>query len=744
MSPADGESAEPDYPWRRLSSEAPAGARLPYTDKPRKDLLSLLRQPPKRVLDLGCAAGATGLFLKERFAGVWVAGIEAHRPSAEIARQRLDLVLDHPLEAIDFAANGLGPGSIDTLILGDVLEHLYDPWTALLRLRDLLSPDAQVLASIPNIQHHSILEAVAQGDFTYQPEGLLDITHIRFFTRAGVQRLFEETGYALEQMRRIYQRSSMGLRASGNDEGIDLGQLRIRGVNAAQLDDLRTYQFLIRARRTEPQVATSGATRHLPAAANAPKSAVGPATDDERTHGKTGRLCVFAGYSAKGVVERYVLRYLRALKQVCDLIVYVADNRLSAAERAKLDALADYVIAERHGEYDFGSYKRGIAMLREHGLLRNRELILCNDSCYGPIRGFGDIFTVMQANAYDFWGLTKSQSICPHLQSFFMVFSSRVVASDAFLAFFQAVQRQQSFRQVVLQYETRLTSTLQEAGFTWDAYINEQHREVVLRKKLHTNITVFPLFLLRLGAELVKVKALYRPEDNLDGVIETVEYLKTTHREVYKDILDHGLCRNFIAPQPQSFSIIVYLYNRGDAIVDSLQPVFRQISKDDEVILIDDASTDDSAQVIATRFAEELASGQLVYIKCIETGGAASTRNIGLKKSSKKWIVYLDAGTVWRNHFLRIYRAAIAANPEAFCFYAKSFHRGSGRRMGSAFDYARLRGASYIDLGTFVHKRVSDCPPHSVGETRDADWSFILEFTGVRKPVFVQVTTLLC
>src|SRR5204863_1150032 len=102
--------------------------------------------------------------------------------------------------AVEPDALGLpGPGAeagpvVDCLVCGDVLEHMADPWGVLARLSRWVRDGGQVLACIPNVQHYSVLVDLLRGRWEYREEGLLDRTHLRFFTFAGVQDLFTRAG----------------------------------------------------------------------------------------------------------------------------------------------------------------------------------------------------------------------------------------------------------------------------------------------------------------------------------------------------------------------------------------------------------------------------------------------------------------------------------------------------------------------------------------------------------------------
>ena len=118
------------------------------------------------------------------------------------------------------------------------------------------------------------------------------------------------------------------------------------------------------------------------------------------------RLCVFAHWDRDNIIDEYVIYYLKALREVCQTIIFVSDSDLDPNELTKLNEVADYKIAQRHGEYDFGSYKRGFLLAKEKALDFD-ELIFANDSCYGPLFPLKPIFDKMATQKCDFWGMTE-------------------------------------------------------------------------------------------------------------------------------------------------------------------------------------------------------------------------------------------------------------------------------------------------------------------------------------------------
>ena len=156
-----------------------------------------LVQPGSRVLEFGCATGYMSQTLHDRL-GATVVGVELNAEAAQLAAVHLDRLLVGDAEELDLEAE-LGGDRFDAILFADVLEHLRDPAALLRRVRPLVAEGGVVIASIPNIAHASVRLALLGGSFQYREEGLLDAGHLRFFTREGVQDLFESSGYLITQ-----------------------------------------------------------------------------------------------------------------------------------------------------------------------------------------------------------------------------------------------------------------------------------------------------------------------------------------------------------------------------------------------------------------------------------------------------------------------------------------------------------------------------------------------------------------
>jgi 2-polyprenyl-3-methyl-5-hydroxy-6-metoxy-1,4-benzoquinol methylase len=182
-----------------------------YGARSRADVIALLDPPLGDVLDVGCAEGVNADALRAAGASR-VCGIELDERFAVSARSRLDEVVTGSVED-DLPWE---PGSFETVLCYDVLEHLRDPWTVLGRLHALLRPGGRVHVALPNARHTSLwIPLVRHGRFAYAPEGVLDVTHLRFFARRDAEDLVRGAGFevtAVEHQRPDTRHGRLALR----------------------------------------------------------------------------------------------------------------------------------------------------------------------------------------------------------------------------------------------------------------------------------------------------------------------------------------------------------------------------------------------------------------------------------------------------------------------------------------------------------------------------------------------------
>ena len=165
---------------------------MSYFAHKRSALVGLVGGSGQTILELGCASGSVALQLLESGAALVVDGVELNETAAAEASKHMRDVHCADLNVFDLDALA---SDYDVLIAADVLEHLVDPWLVLERAVRRVRPGGRIVASLPNVRYHKVLTAlVLRGDFRYADSGVLDRTHLRFFTRKTIAELFEEVG----------------------------------------------------------------------------------------------------------------------------------------------------------------------------------------------------------------------------------------------------------------------------------------------------------------------------------------------------------------------------------------------------------------------------------------------------------------------------------------------------------------------------------------------------------------------
>jgi 2-polyprenyl-3-methyl-5-hydroxy-6-metoxy-1,4-benzoquinol methylase/Tfp pilus assembly protein PilF len=223
----------------------PAAMNMFYYQSVRPEVLQFVPVSARRVLDVGCGCGAFGGALKQM--GVpEVHGIElVEAPCAE-ARKILDSATCGNIEQMDMA---FGDGYFDCITFNDVLEHLVNPAGALRKAARCLADHGVIMASLPNVRFFQVVGMLANGRWEYTDAGILDRTHLRFFTAREMEGLVRDAGLELLEIRPL----SMLLpeQAPLNSDGsLDMGCMTIQPLDEKDRDDLLTYQYLIVAGKT--------------------------------------------------------------------------------------------------------------------------------------------------------------------------------------------------------------------------------------------------------------------------------------------------------------------------------------------------------------------------------------------------------------------------------------------------------------------------------------------------------------
>jgi 2-polyprenyl-3-methyl-5-hydroxy-6-metoxy-1,4-benzoquinol methylase len=207
----------------------------PYYFYKRPEILAEVPIDARRALDIGCAAGELGLSIKAR-QPCHVIGIEIVADVAALAVGKLDEVR---VGDAFVQMEKLADQYFDVILMADVLEHVADHEGLLRMARRKLAPAGHLILSVPNVGHWSILRELIQGYWTYQEQGILDRTHLRFYTRRSIIDTLMRNGFALKSMN---YNTAPGAPAGLTDT------LRTFGLNVDSFDaESQVYQYIINA-----------------------------------------------------------------------------------------------------------------------------------------------------------------------------------------------------------------------------------------------------------------------------------------------------------------------------------------------------------------------------------------------------------------------------------------------------------------------------------------------------------------
>lgn len=174
--------------------------QTPIHEAHNPQLLDMMRPGYAGVVEVGSSSGAMARAYREKCPGCHYVGIEIDPLYADASSRYCSEVIVGNAETLDDDRLRSLCQTAQCWVFGDALEHLYDPWALLRRIRRFSAPGTEVVACIPNVQYWGIQSVLNSGLFLYQDAGLLDRTHIRWFTRLTLVDLFHSTGFHVQHM----------------------------------------------------------------------------------------------------------------------------------------------------------------------------------------------------------------------------------------------------------------------------------------------------------------------------------------------------------------------------------------------------------------------------------------------------------------------------------------------------------------------------------------------------------------
>lgn len=204
----------------------------------------------------------------------------------------------------------------------------------------------------------------------------------------------------------------------------------------------------------------------------------------------SNRLTVFASFTGS-IVPAYILFHLGALRKLSSKLVFVSNSPVSESSKAELSGICDVVLERPNKGFDFAAWRDVILAER---LAEWDEVLLTNSSVVGPLFDLAPLFEEMQARPCDFWGLTHSVNVKPHIQSYFVCFRKRLINSPVWQEFWRSVDENLSKRQVIRRYEVQFKELFESAGFAADTYLPQMRKvgtERIFFRRLNTAIPIY-------------------------------------------------------------------------------------------------------------------------------------------------------------------------------------------------------------------------------------------------------------
>ncbi|HPO13168.1 MAG TPA: glycosyltransferase [Candidatus Hydrogenedentes bacterium] len=214
-----------------------------YYEHPRYEVIQHIPFRTRRLLDVGCGAGVLGATLKKEFKEMEVTGVEMVEDACRKAQRVLDRVLQGDIETMEFPFD---EGYFDSIVCADVLEHVVHPEMVLKKLARYLEREGVIVISLPNVQYHEVVAMLVSGAWTYMNAGILDSTHVRFFTRQTAIDMVRDAGLEVAHIGPLNIQAPEKLPCNP-DRSLSLHKLTMEGITDEEYEQFLVYQWVVLA-----------------------------------------------------------------------------------------------------------------------------------------------------------------------------------------------------------------------------------------------------------------------------------------------------------------------------------------------------------------------------------------------------------------------------------------------------------------------------------------------------------------
>lgn len=253
------------------------------------------------------------------------------------------------------------------------------------------------------------------------------------------------------------------------------------------------------------------------------------------------RLCIFVVYDRQGIIDEYIEYILRELRKFSKKIIVVCNFKTILLDKKIIDA--DEILFRDNIGFDAGAYKE-VFISRKEELSNYDEIIISNDTYYGPIYSFQNLFNTMENKKCDYWGITRhpngvtASNVCfeSHIQSYFLVFKRDVIISNAFNNFWKNILQYQQISDVILNFEVGINRMLENNGFIGAAYTDDYYQYMNFNQNIY--ITDVNRLVCECKVPILKRKCFELGNEYFKEAIETIDYIKN------KSLYDVELIKN--------------------------------------------------------------------------------------------------------------------------------------------------------------------------------------------------------